>query len=475
MSHSKKPRSKVASFVFENSIFLIGGSLIALVWANVAPDSYNHFIHHDLLGREHAEAEEAGSEEVGAVEENEDAEESGEESAVTPDEPVGKDQPASKGETAEKTETGGEAEEEGNSHGHHEFSIYFLVNDLLMAFFFAIAGSEVWEALLPGGALSNPKKAATPLLATVGGLAGPAAIYIAGCYALGRGDITNGWAIPCATDIAFSYLVARFIFGQGHPAIAFLLLLAIADDAAGLVILAIFYPSGKLHLAWLLASVAGVAIGYGFRKMKLHSFWWYLLIPGALSWFGFLKSGIHPALGLVPIIITMPHAHTDLGIFAREVMDQDDTLNRFTNWWADPVELILGLFGLANAGVAMSSVGTATWLVLAGLLIGKPIGITMLTWFAQKVLRLEIPGGMNYRDVLTLGMIAGIGFTVALFVSTAAFKSGDPNLDAAKMGALASFGAAALAIALAKILRVEKFVPPDETDEPAAEATPTEA
>ena len=249
MSHSKKPRSKVASFVFENSIFLIGGSLIALVWANVAPDSYNHFIHHDLLGREHAEAEEAGSEEVGAVEENEDAEESGEESAVTPAEPVGKDQPASKGETAEKTETGGEAEEEGNSHGHHEFSIYFLVNDLLMAFFFAIAGSEVWEALLPGGALSNPKKAATPLLATVGGLAGPAAIYIAGCYALGRGDITNGWAIPCATDIAFSYLVARFIFGQGHPAIAFLLLLAIADDAAGLVILAIFYPSGKLPLA----------------------------------------------------------------------------------------------------------------------------------------------------------------------------------------------------------------------------------
>ena len=99
----------------------------------------------------------------------------------------------------------------------------------------------------------------------------------------------------------------------------------------------------------------------------------------------------------------------------------------------------------------------------------------MLTWFAQKVLRLEIPGGMNYRDVLTLGMIAGIGFTVALFVSTAAFKSGDPNLDAAKMGALASFGAAALAIALAKILRVEKFVPPDEPDEPAAEATPTEA
>ena len=447
-------------------MFLIGGSLIALVWANVAPDSYSHFIHDDLIGREHA-----GTEDGGSTEEGGGKEKNREESAAIPAEPAAKKQSTSQGESAEAE---GQAKEEDNSHGHHEFSIYFLVNDLLMAFFFAIAGSEVWEALLPGGALSNPQKAATPLLATVGGLAGPAAIYIIGCYALGRGDITNGWAIPCATDIAFSYLVARFIFGQGHPAIAFLLLLAIADDAAGLVILAIFYPSGKLHLTWLLASVAGVAIGYGFRKLKLHSFWWYLLIPGSLCWFGFLKSGIHPALGLVPIIVTMPHAHTDLGIFAREELDQDDTLNRFTGWWADPVELILGLFGLANAGVAFTSVGSATWLVLAGLLIGKPIGITMLTWFAQKVLRLEIPGGMNYRDVLTLGMIAGIGFTVALFVSTAAFKAGDPNLDAAKMGALASFGAAALAIALARILRVEKFVPPDEPDESAAEAITTE-
>jgi NhaA family Na+:H+ antiporter len=210
--------------------------------------------------------------------------------------------------------------------------------------------------------------------------------------------------------------------------------------------------------------------------MKLHSFWWYLLIPGTLSWIGFLKSGIHPALGLVPVIVTMPHAHTDLGIFAREELNQDDTLNRFTNWWADPVEIVLGLFGLVNAGVSFSSVGAATWLVLAGLLIGKPIGITLLTWFAQKVLKLEIPGGMNYRDVVTLGMIAGIGFTVALFVSTAAFKAGDSNLDAAKMGALASFGAAGLSIALAKILGVKQFVPPDDSDEDtSADATPTAA
>ncbi|MDA0588241.1 MAG: Na+/H+ antiporter NhaA [Planctomycetota bacterium] len=458
MSGSKNPRSRVAAFVFENSIFLIGGSIIALIWANVAPDSYNHFIHHDLLGSEHAAVEHAAVEHAAepSTEANVKEESTGESAAAE----------TRNGNEAEEGEAAKEAEDA--STGHHNFSLYFLINDLMMAFFFAIAGSEVWEALLPGGALSNPKKAATPLLATLGGLAGPAAIYMAGCYASGRMDISSGWAIPCATDIAFSYLVARFIFGAGHPAIAFLLLLAIADDAAGLIILAVFYPSGELHLSWLLASVLAVVIGFAFQKLKLHSFWWYLLIPGALSWIGFLKSGIHPALGLVPVIVTMPHAHTDLGIFAREELNQDDTLNRFTNWWADPVELILGLFGLVNAGVSFSSVGAATWLVLAGLLIGKPIGITLLTWFAQKVLKLEIPGGMNYRDVVTLGMIAGIGFTVALFVSTAAFKAGDSNLDAAKMGALASFGAAGLSIALAKFLGVKPFVPTDDSDEEAS-------
>lgn len=277
----------------------------------------------------------------------------------------------------------------------------------------------------------------------------------------------SGWAVPCATDIAFSYLVARLIFGAGHPAIAFLLLLAIADDAAGLVILAVFYPSGALQLQWLLLSAAAVALGYTFQKMKLNSFWWYLLIPGALSWIGFLKSSIHPALGLVPIIPIIPHAKTDLGIFAREELGRDDPLNAFEHWWKNPVELILGLFGLVNAGVGFSSVGAGTWLVLAGLMIGKPLGITLFTWIAEKWFKLEIPGGMSYRHIVSLGMVAGIGFTVALFVSTAAFPPG-PTLDAVKMGALGSFFAAVVAFVGARMLGVRPLASEDsmEVSEP---------
>ncbi len=124
-------------------------------------------------------------------------------------------------------------------------SIHFFINDIAMAFFFGIAAKEVYEALLPGGALSSPRKAAMPLLATLGGMLGPAGLYVAGALWLGEVGLVRGWAIPCATDIAFSYLIARFIFGDKHPAIPFLLLLAIADDGAGLLILALFYPTAR--------------------------------------------------------------------------------------------------------------------------------------------------------------------------------------------------------------------------------------
>ncbi|MBW3600825.1 MAG: Na+/H+ antiporter NhaA, partial [Planctomycetes bacterium] len=221
-------------------------------------------------------------------------------------------------------------------------------------------------------------------------------------------------------------------------------------------ILAVFYPSGELNLLWLLATAGAMLLGVVFHKLfRLQSFWWYLLIPGVLSWWSFYMAGIHPALGLVPIIPVMPHAHTDLGIFAHSEWGRHDTLNEFEHWWKNPVELILGLFGLVNAGVVLSSIGAGTWLVLLGLLVGKPLGITLLTWIAEKVFGFEIPAGMSYRHIFTLGMIAGIGFTVALFVSTAAFQQPGPVQDSVKMGALLSFAAAILAFVIARLLGVK--------------------
>lgn len=185
-------------------------------------------------------------------------------------------------------------------------------------------------------------------------------------------DLTRGWAIPCATDIAFSCLVARMVFGKGHPAIPFLLLLAIANDAAGLIILAVAHPQGEMHLVTFFVSV-GAAILFNFfilnKWLKVRNFWWYLLIAGPLSWYGFFKGGIHPALALVPIIPTLPHAHSDRKFFeAMEDETKKDPLNKFEHWWKNPVGLILMLFGFANAGVAFSAMGLAIGLVTFGLL-----------------------------------------------------------------------------------------------------------
>ncbi|MEO1525380.1 MAG: Na+/H+ antiporter NhaA [Planctomycetota bacterium] len=434
----------VFRFIIDNSLLLVGGAVAALIWANLAnqngSSSYKDFIHYDVRnlwggGESHDTAGAATDHDGDHGDHDHDADHGDHEHGE------------------------GDHGDSGHGHddsGHHDwYHVAFIINDILMALFFAIAAKEVWESLLPGGALSNPKKAATPLLATLGGIIGPAGLYVAGAYLTGtHDDLGKGWAVPCATDIAFSYLVARFIFGNGHPAIAFLLLLAIADDAAGLLILAVFYPSAPIELNWLLLTAGSMALAFLIRKMRVQSHWVYILIPGVLCWFSFYKAHVHPALGLVPIIPFLPSASSDLGLFAKEELHREDTLNAFEHFWKAPVEVFLGLFGLANAGVVLSSVATGTWLVLAGLLIGKPVGITLMTWLAEKVLRLEKPAGMDYRHVVTLGMIAGIGFTVALFVSVAAFKAPGPIQDSVKMGALLSFAAAPLAILIGKGLGI---------------------
>lgn len=341
------------------------------------------------------------------------------------------------------------------SYAHVAHWLHFAVNDIGMVFFFALATKEVVEAMLPGGALSSPRQAALPLLAAVGGMALPAAIFVVGATWSHHEDLMRGWAIPCATDIAFSYLVARLIFPKNSPAIPFLLLLAIADDALGLIVLAVFYPSGPLALVQLLLWMApAIGIAWFLRRRNVSSFWWYLAVPGVLSWVALYVGGIHAALALVPIVPFMPAASKDLGLFAEDEELRPDTLDRFEHAWKLPVQVILFFFGLANAGVPLSSVGSPTWLVLAGLMLGKPIGIVAMTLLGE-LAGLKRATGLGLRELVVIGMAAAIGFTVALFFSTAAFPPG-VLLDEAKMGALLSFLAAPLAMVLARMLGLRR-------------------
>jgi Na+:H+ antiporter, NhaA family len=331
--------------------------------------------------------------------------------------------------------------------------LHFIVNDIGMVFFFALAAKEVFEATLPGGALASPRRALSPLAAAVGGMVLPALIYLGLTWARGPADLARGWAIPCATDIAFSAMVARIVFPAGHPAIPFLLLLAIADDALGLIILAIFYPSGALSfsaLAVLMATALIVALFL--RRRRLQSFWPYVLGPGVLSWAALYTGGFHPALALVPIVPFMPHSRRDLGVFDEREEYQPDTLNRFEHWWATPVQVVLLLFGFANAGVPFAQIGAGTYYVVAGLLLGKPVGILAFSGIARLVGG-HLPPGLRVSDLLVVGLVAAIGFTVSLFFATAAFPAGTA-LAETKMGALLSFVAAPIAVVVSRMLRV---------------------
>jgi len=332
--------------------------------------------------------------------------------------------------------------------------MHFWVNDVGMVFFFALAAKEVFEATLPGGPLASPREAFSPLAAAVGGMAAPALIYVALTLSFGPAELARGWAIPCATDIAFSAMVARIIFPSDHPAIPFLLLLAIADDALGLIILAVFYPSGTVSFPTLVVLMpAAIALALWLRRRGTQSFWLYVIGPGALSWSALYFSGFHPALALVPIVPCMPHSPRDLGVLDPREALQPDTLNRFEHWWATPVQFVLLLFGFANAGVPFERIGPGTYYVLAALLAGKPAGILLFSG-AARLMGGRLPPRLDLRDLLVLGVVAAIGFTVSLFFATAAFPAGSA-LAETKMGALLSFAAAPLALVIARMVRVE--------------------
>jgi NhaA family Na+:H+ antiporter len=422
---------RVWDFVSTYSLLMVAGAVIALAWANIDPASHHALVEFVLW--DHAPVGHAHHAPDGSVE-------------------------------------------------HRTLTLHYLVNDVLMALFFAVAAKEVWEAVaLRNGALRGAK-AAVPLIATAGGMLGPVLVYLGLAAALGSETfdaLARGWAIPTATDIAFSYIVARVIFGAGHPAIRFLLLLAIADDAGGLVIIAIFYPSGNLQPAWLLLSL-GAALAAWLLANRLPflldrgdparpwsrwarrtlSFWPYAL-AGAASWYGFQEAGLHPALGLLPIVPTIPHAESDFGVFADAEDARPDLLNTIEHGLQGPVQAILFLFGLLNAGVVVGASGAATWLVLAGLLLGKPLGILLAGWLAVRAVGLRLPEGMGLGDVLVVGCVAAVGFTVALFVAGVAFPAGAslggaPLTEAAKLGALLSVLAAPMAWAAARATGVRR-------------------
>lgn len=335
-------------------------------------------------------------------------------------------------------------------------TLHFFANDIFMVFFFAIATVEITQSLLPGGDLNPIKRAINPIMATLGGVLGPVAVYLVLNHLFGSSKFIRGWGIPTATDIALAWLVARRVFGNYHSAVSFLLLLAILDDGIGLLIIAIFYPDpvNPIVPIWLLLTLAGMLVAFLFKKYKVKSYWPYIIFGGILSWIGLYLTHIHAALALVFIIPFLPHPTKERSHLYEDDGNAHSTLRAFEKDWKVFVDFGLLMFGLTNAGVEFSEISTVTWLILLALVIGKTSGIFIMGWLAT-LLGFPLPEGMKYKELFVVGLVASMGLTVALFVAGVAFT--DLGIQGgAKMGALFSAGSVIISLIAGNLLGIKR-------------------
>ncbi len=344
----------------------------------------------------------------------------------------------------------------------YEKSLWHLINDGLMAIFFLLVGLEIKREMLLGE-LRDPRKAALPLFAAVGGMAVPAAIFAA----LNHGSPgAGGWGIPMATDIAFALGIMR-LSGRVPPALlVFLAALAIIDDLGAVVVIALFYTSSIALPALGLAAVAFVGLLALGRAGVRHPL--PFILGGVVLWLGILNSGVHATVAGVLLAMTIPlrgRIDPDRGIrWAAEFSAAEastpntgDTMERLASgvnrgrsplviWehalgpWVNFV--IVPVFALANAGVVFNRdmltafADPVFWGIGLGLVVGKPIGVVGASMLAVRLGWASLPDTLNRASLIAAGVLAGVGFTMAIFISGLAFGESDPAHQAIAKAAI---------------------------------------
>ncbi len=313
------------------------------------------------------------------------------------------------------------------------------INDGLMAIFFFLIGMEIKREVLDGQ-LSNPANIVLPGLGAIGGMVVPAAIYV--LFNLGDKVAMDGWAIPVATDIAFA-LALLSVFGSRVPVglKVFLLTLAILDDLAAIIIIAIFY-SGDLSFAALATGAAALAVAVFMNLLGVVRTSMYLLV-GVVLWVAVLKSGVHATLAGVLLALCIPMRSKD-GTSPLKSLEH--------NLHGAVAYFILPIFAFANAGLSLAGVGWAdishpvTLGIVFGLLVGKPLGIMFFAGGAAALGLVKLPEGVTLKQILGVGFTCGIGFTMSLFIAGLAFEhSGGEYYTGDKLGILIASTLSALA------------------------------
>ncbi|MBV8133067.1 MAG: Na+/H+ antiporter NhaA [Alphaproteobacteria bacterium] len=290
------------------------------------------------------------------------------------------------------------------------------VNDGLMAIFFMLVGLEVKRAVV-AGELSSLSNAALPVIAALGGMTGPALVYVACNW--GDAEALRGWAIPTATDIAFALGVLALLGSRAPPALKiFLLALAIIDDLGAIIIIAVFYTAELSLIALILAGI-GVAALVLLNLLGVSHRATYMLV-GVAIWVCVLKSGIHATLAGVIVGIAMP---LDAADGSSPAHDLEEALHPWVAFG------VLPGFAFANAGLGLTDIGLSDLLqpiqlgIGLGLFVGKQLGVLVSIWVALRVGLAALPGGTNWRHIYGVALLTGTGFTMSLFMGTLAFPA----------------------------------------------------
>ena len=314
--------------------------------------------------------------------------------------------------------------------GFGEFNLHLLINDFLMAIFFLIAGGEIKHEILHGN-LSTVKKASFPVLAAIGGVAIPALIY---ALLNMRTEFAIGAGIPISTDIAFAVGIYMIFKNKLNPNLkVFLLSLAVVDDLISIIVIGVAYSSdirstGLLGAAIVIAALWVMANIYKLENPKLY------ILPGLILWLCIFFSGVHATISGVILAALLPTESKSGGPNTLERTLH--ALTPFSNY------VILPLFAFANTGINLNveinftQVRTLISGIILGLSVGKPVGIFLFTYLAEKFGFAERPPGVSWFSIFQVGILAGIGFTMSIFVSQLAFSFNQLFVDVAKISIL---------------------------------------
>ena len=311
-----------------------------------------------------------------------------------------------------------------------KLSVHHWINDLLMAIFFFFVTLEIKREFIQGE-LSNLKKALLPIIGAVGGMVVPALVYV--FINLGNSETLNGWAIPSATDIAFSLGILSLLGSRVPISLKiFLTALAIIDDLGAILIIAFFY-SGDLSISYLSLILISYILLLILNKFGVKKFMPYLII-GAFMWFFTYKSGIHATIAGVLLASTIPH----------RIKDKDFSLLIKLEHAISPYVafMIMPIFAFANAGVSLEGLSLMSLLepvplgILLGLFVGKQIGVMLISFIAVKLGVAQMPDKSSWLSLYGVSILTGVGFTMSLFVGNLAFVENIQYIDGVKIGVL---------------------------------------